>query len=107
MVLVGDVQRGQHCQAERIHRGGLLGNAAHLSVNKLGQFEDVFGVSSAQVVSLIVNLHPDWGSGCLCGQVCLLLGRNRSCSTDYRASQPQVKQIIVVSRDDNRRMPEI
>src|SRR3954463_524437 len=59
LVLVGDVQRGEHGQPQRVDRRGLLGHGAHLRVHVLCELEDVIGIGPAQVVGLVVNLHTD------------------------------------------------
>ena len=59
VVFVGDVQRGQHGQARRIHGVGLFRHRPHLAVHVLSQFENVFRVRAAEIVGLVENLDPD------------------------------------------------
>ena len=58
MIFVGDIERGKNCEAGTINRVSLVGHCAHLAINVFGQFQNVFGVGSSQVIGLIEYLYP-------------------------------------------------
>src|SRR2546425_5565879 len=71
VVLVGDVQGGQHCQAQRLYGLGALRNRPHLLIHELRQLADVFRVElPAHLVFLIVNRDADRALSS-CHVVCL------------------------------------
>ena len=59
VIVVGDVEGGEDGDAERIDGGGVLGNGAHLGIDKFGEALDVGGVRAAQVVALVVDFDPN------------------------------------------------
>jgi len=57
--LIGDVERGQHGDAQRIHCGCLLRDQSHLGVYISGQLRDIFRVGAPEMIGLIVNFDTD------------------------------------------------
>ena len=71
VIFVSDIEGGQYSQARSIYGVGLLGYGAHLGIDILRQFADVFRVGAPQVVGLIKNFDAnatvggDFTMGCL------------------------------------------
>src|SRR6185312_6199908 len=67
VVLVGDVEGGENCDSQRIHRRGLLGYGTHLQIDIFSKVENVICVAAAEVITLVVNVNADASrSGFLC-----------------------------------------
>src|SRR5438552_14558501 len=58
MIFVRDIERSENGQANRIHRGSLLGDSAHLAIHIFSELQDVLGIGTAQVIGLIENVDP-------------------------------------------------
>jgi len=54
---IGQVQRGQHSHAQRVHRAAMRRHRAHLGVDARGQFANVVRVLAGEMVDLIVDFN--------------------------------------------------
>lgn len=61
MIFVGDIQGGKNCEPGTINRVSLVGHRAHLPIDVLGEFQNVFRVGSAKVVRLVEYLNAHTG----------------------------------------------
>src|SRR5215469_18426466 len=61
MKFVGDIEGREHSQASSVDGVSLLGDRAHLGIDVVGEFQDVFRVGAAQVIGLIENFHAHAG----------------------------------------------
>src|SRR6185295_4401616 len=67
MQLVGNMQGGEDSNLERIDREGARRNFTHSAINEISEPRQVLGIAiRANVVSLIVDLDSDRGSGGRC-----------------------------------------
>ena len=70
MIFIGDIQRGENCQARTVNCVGLVGHRAHLSVNVFSELQNVFRIGSAQVIGLVEYLDAHTGvAGVLRGRM--------------------------------------
>src|ERR1044071_2788446 len=66
MQFIGDVERRENGDLERINRERARRNLAHPAIDKLGELRDILAVTvRADVVGLVVNLYSD-GRCCCC-----------------------------------------